>query len=305
MGRVLAAAGWGEGERGRDRNVLLAAAVCGGEVWRGSGHLEGHGRLQLQQQDGLPAPLCHEISWERDGSCRAQGPLQPAEPCWWVGWVCFVSGSQSWRYLSFVVESKAEGLFVPCLPHYLGGNGKGLGTALAVLPWTCLEMGSGGTVLCPSLQSVLSIPGWMGEPRRCQWSCSQLSLQPQAPSRAAFGRGSWAKPRAPYTVNQAVWVGSEPKPDRKGKKWVSFSELSLAPAETEGPMILHHFAFSLPLLTQTVPRTRCVLPGPAGTGRMPEQEHLSHEDAVGRPCSHLHCPRRELLPGSCSPVAHQ
>lgn len=160
-------------------------------------------------------------------------------------------------------------------------------------------------MLCPSLQSVPSIPDWMGEPRRCQWSCSRVGLQPQAPSRAAFGRGSWAKPRALYTVNQAVRVGSEPKPERKGKKWVSFSDLSLAPAETEGPMILHHFAFSLPPLTQTVPRNRYVLPGPAGACRMPRQECLSREDAMGRPCSHLHCPRRELLPGSCSPVAHQ
>lgn len=196
---------------------------------------------------------------------------------------------------------------MPCLPHYQGVMAKGWGQCWqghGSAPLACLEMGSGGTMLCPSLQSVPSIPGWMGEPRRRQWSCSQLSLQPQAPSRAAFGRGSWAKPRAPYTVNQAVRVGSEPKPERKGKKWVSFSELSLAPAETEGPVILHHFAFSLPPLTQTVPGTRCVLPGPAGARRMPEQEHLSHEDAGQTPL-HLHCPRRELLPGSCSPVAHQ
>lgn len=117
-------------------------------------------------------------------------------------------------------------------------------------------------------------------------------------SRAAFGRGSWAKPRAPYTVNQAVQVGSQPKPERKGKKWVSFLELCLAPAETEGPMILHHFAFSLPPLTQAVPRTGCALPGPARARRMPEQELLSHEDAVGSPCSHLHCPA-----GSCSLAA--
>lgn len=154
---------------------------------------------------------------------------------------------------------------------------------------------------CAHPCSVPGIPGCTGEPRRCQWSCSQLSLQPQAPSRAAFGRGLWAKPRAPYTVNQAVRVGSEPKPETKGKKWVSFSELSLAPAETEGPMILHHFAFSLPPLTQTVPRDRSVLPAPAGARRMPEQECPSREDAVGRPCSHPRCPRRELLLA----VAHQ
>lgn len=120
----------------------------------------------------------------------------------------------------------------------------------------------------------------------------------QGSSRAAFGRGPWAKPRAPNTVNQAVQVGSQTKPERKGKKWVSFLELSLAPAETEGPVILHHFAFSLPPLTQAVPRTGCALPGPARARRMPEQELLSHEDAVGSPCSHLHCPA-----GSCSPVS--
>lgn len=39
-------------------------------------------------------------------------------------------------YLSFVVGSKAEGLFVPCLAHYPGCDGKGLGTALAG-PWQC------------------------------------------------------------------------------------------------------------------------------------------------------------------------
>lgn len=151
---------------------------------------------------------------------------------------------------------------------------------------------------CAHPCSVPSMPGWRGEPGRCQGSCCQVGLQPQAPSRAAFGRGSWAKPRAPYTVNQAVRVGSEPKPERKGKKWVSFSELSLAPAETEGPMILHHFAFSLPPLTQTVPRNRNSL----RPSQDAEQEHLSREDAMGRPCSHLGCPRRELLPGSCSPA---
>lgn len=277
------------------------SAVCGGEVWRGT-----EGSSSSRRQDGLPAPgarAAPRVSRERGGSHRARGSLQ--EPCGsGVALLCFWFPVM--QVLEFFSRSKAEGLFVPCLPHYQGCDGRGLGTALAG-PWQCSPvcrgMGRAGSVLCPSLQSVPSIPGWMGEPRRRQWGCSQLGLQPQAPSRAAFGRGSWAKPRAPYTVNQAVQVGSQPKPERKGEKWVSFLELSLAPAETEGAMILHHFAFSLPPLTQAVPRTRCVLPGLARAHRMPKQELLSHEDAVGRPCSHLRCPRREVLPGSCSPVS--
>lgn len=157
-----------------------------------------------------------------------------------MGLLCF------WIPVMEVLEfcSRVKGL-CPASSTTQGQRWQGHGSA----PPACLGMGSGETVLCPSLQSFSSIPGCIGEPRRPQWSCSQLGLQPQVPSRAAFGRGLWAKPRAPYTVNQAVQVGSKPKPERKRKKWVSFWESSLAPAETEGPMILHHFAFSLPPLT--------------------------------------------------------
>lgn len=81
---------------------------------------------------------------------------------------------------------------------------------------------------------------------------------------------------------------------RKQRKEMGFLlELSLVPAETEGPMILHHFAFSLPPLTQTVPRNRRVLPGPAGAHRMPE--HWAHP-----------APTLAVLGGSCSQaVVHQ
>lgn len=126
---------------------------------------------------------------------------------------------------------------------------------------------------------------------------SQLGLRPPASSTAAFGRGSWAKPRASYTVNQAVRVDSEPKSERKGKKRVSFLESSLAPAETEGPTILHHFAFSLPPLTQTVPRNRCVLPGPAVARRVTASSRACAVRVLwADPAHRLCCPRRQPAP---------
>uniref|UniRef100_A0A8D2MMV0 Protein AAR2 homolog n=1 Tax=Zonotrichia albicollis TaxID=44394 RepID=A0A8D2MMV0_ZONAL len=154
---------------------------------------------------------------------------------------------------------------------------------------------------CAHPCSAPSVPGWMGEPRRCQWSCSQLSLQPRL-LQGCLWKGTVGQAQGPEHCEQAVQVGSQPKPERKGKKWVSFLELCLAPTEAEGPMILHHFAFSLPPLTQAVPRTGCAVPGPARARRMPEQELQSHEDAVGSPCPAPALPSRELLPGSCSPV---
>lgn len=72
--------------------------------------------------------------------------------------------------MSFVVGSKAEGLFVPCLPHCQGCDGKG--------PWHPSGWAVQGAC-CAHPCSLPSVPGWMGEPRRCQWSCSQLSLQPR------------------------------------------------------------------------------------------------------------------------------
>lgn len=114
---------------------------------------------------------------------------------------------------------------------------------------------------------------------------------------AAFGRGSWAKPRASYTVNQAVRVDLEPKSERKRNKQVSFLESSLAPADTQGPTILHHFAFSLPALTQTVPRNRCVLPGPAVARRMTASKRACAVRMLwADPAHRLCCPRRETAP---------
>lgn len=89
----------------------------------------------------------------------------------------------------------------------------------------------------------------------------------------------------------------EPKSERKGNKRVSFLESSLAPVETEGPTILHHFAFSLPPLTQTVPRNKCILPGPAMAQRMT----VSRRACAARmlradPAHHLCCLRREPAP---------
>lgn len=306
MGKVMAAAGCGEGERARGRNVLLADLQCvvvrfGGAVvtWRGTEGSSSKSRMGSQPLRAMGS------AGSRVGSAGLGVPWSlQSRATGGVGLLCFwIPVMEVPEFCSRVKGSGAVCALPPPLARVCWQRaGDSAGRAMAVLPRPAQRWHWRDRV-CPSLHSVPSIPGWMGEPRRRQWSCSQPSLQPQAPSRAAFGRGSWVKPRAPYTVNQAVRVGLEPKPERKGKKWVSFLELSLAPAGKEGPMILHHFAFSLSPLTQTVPRTRCVLPGPAGARRMPQQEHLSHEDAMGRPCSHLHCPWRELLPGSCSPVS--
>lgn len=136
-------------------------------------------------------------------------------------------------------------------------------------------------------------------------SSSQLSLQPQASSVAALGRGLWTKPWALYTVNQAVRVDLEPKSEGKGKKWVSFLESSLASAETEEPVILHHFAFSLPPLTQTVPRDRCVLPGPAAAQRLTVSGQVCTEQMLwAEPAHRLCCPRRAPAPWQLQVTSH-
>lgn len=242
-------------------------------------------------------PQSHGVSWERGGSHRARGSPSGALPLGGVGLLCF------WIPIMEVLEfcSRVKGRGAVCSLPTLPGvwwqrAGDSAGRAVAVLPclpWDgqCRECAVPIPAVSPASQAAWESPGGVS-------GAAPSSAFSQGSSRAAFGRGSWAKPRAPNTVNQAVQVGSQPKPERKGKKWVSFLELSLAPAETEGPMILHHFAFSLPPLTQAVPRTGCALPGPARPHRMLEQELLSHEDAVGSPCSHLHCSA-----GSCSLAA--
>lgn len=74
-------------------------------------------------------------------------------------------------------------------------------------------------------------------------------------------------------------------------------ESSLAPAETEGPTIPHHFAFSLPPLTQTVPRNRCVLPGSAMARRMTASRRACAVRMLwADPTHHFCCPRREPAP---------
>lgn len=119
--------------------------------------------------------------------------------------------------------SKAEGLLVPCLPHCQGCDGKGLGTALAG-PWqcspVCLGTGSAGSVLCPSLQNVPSVPGWMGEPRRCQWSCSQLSLQPRL-LQGCLWKGTVGQAQGPVHCEPGS-SGRLPTKTRKERKVMGF-----------------------------------------------------------------------------------
>lgn len=92
MGKVLATAGWGEGERARDGNVLLADLQCvrfGGAVVTSRGTEGSSSNSRTGSQPPVPWDQLG-ARWEPQGSrspaaCRAV-PV--------VGWVCFVSGSQ-------------------------------------------------------------------------------------------------------------------------------------------------------------------------------------------------------------------
>lgn len=125
-------------------------------------------------------------------------------------------------------------------------------------------------MLCPSLQCPQH-PRLDG--RAQEASVELLPCQPSATGslQGCLWKGIVGQAQGPVHCEPGSSHRLGTKTRKQRKEMGFLLELSLVPAETEGPMILHHFAFSLPPLTQTVPRNRRVLPGPAGAHRMPEQ----------------------------------